>query len=676
MPMFNKTVSSEVDRFLDILNTQGNIIFEGNRESVRYLTELAKDLIVTEEEREYGKTRIWHLPDTPVTKGPRIVIMPSGHMVFYGAHGLRILGADPSGVLLHECEWGPNEKGSMRMIYARVQLDFMGWGGIKPGVVHESRHEFPPNQPPIEDVDILRQMIAKAWDVPLDDVRYFYPDESFTRDDKGFAIRRSLDEVYLLPNKTFDGAIFVSNMDPIPWARIDLLNVVELYKSALHCVGGAAFDLIWGLCDDQRLAEGPIPLHYRGLPTYPVAQAYGLFCAFFRPETPNGENPYEVFMDIDRAYQINWWVRHDPPWRCFDLKHRICITVQEGAVSKVTLIDDPIGMPFSGMKKFTATPHPYCGRRVEAIGGVIRLWDEDHVTDIPIDPSWGITKETPQKKLPRFPFGWRAFFEGDSPKIDPFIAWITGPEPIFPKDGLGEELGEEPTQLFVLEEIYACLNQIFDLPLRMVRTRNILIHNFEVVCPGFIDPSEQGSPESTILYDHPHWNAIRLALEGDNDIIPVQHSFPDDEKIHYSILYTRPRWAQKNAQILWDRAARQGRLEAVRYVKFLPEETYKGSAYQKKYDFLYYWTPFDKYNDPGACEKIVKDLANALELRGLGIVVGPQSLSSIFPSKGLRIIARGGSDKLTRLPVVADFLRAHPDIRINPALRVMVVERA
>lgn len=626
---------SEMKRLLDVLIASGNIALEGNRACVQFLSERAADFIKTEREKDCGKTTVWHLPHASSPTGPGVLVLPTGHQVFYGTHGRRILGADPDGTPLHECEWTRADSGAMKMTRARVQLDCRQWVGIRSEATEQVTTLELPAQPdrPELTCDDLRQMAAKSWNVPLDDVRYFYPDESFARDDSGHVtIRLKKDGLYLLEDGTFTRPRFVSYMGAIPWARIDLLNVVELYQSTLLGTGGAAFDLIWGLCEDQRLEEGPIPLRYRGLPTFPSDQAYGLFCAFFRPEVAGGEDPAELFMDHQRGYQIAWWPRSDPPWRYFDRTRGLCVTVQNGVVQKVTVIDDAVAVPYVSIE---TRGFASCERTVSVVGGNLQLRDGNRTIEVPVNPSWGVTQEMPRGRPPQtYPFGWRSFFGGGPPKLDPVRAWTTAL--FFPEDG--SQVGEESTQLFVLEQIYDYLNRLPDLPSRLRKIHRVLIHNFDPICAGFVDPDY----------------ALR----------------------RYTVLYNRPEWAQKNAQVIWDRAAREGRLEVVRSVDFLPERDLRAWTYGGKYELIYEWIPFADYDNPSTREAIVRDVAHALAPHGLAFVVGPPCVASLLQTHGLRLLCSGGSEDMRELPAMVEHFRIHPNTQVNPHVTVVMGEKS
>jgi hypothetical protein len=196
---------------------------------------------------------------------------------------------------------------------------------------------------------------------------------------------------------------------------------------------------------------------------------------------------------------------------------------------------------------------------------------------------------------------------------------------------------EESTQLFALEQAYGFLNQLPNVSCRLANTNRILIHNFDPICAGFVDP--------------------------------------DNQLRQYTILYTRPEWAQKNAQVIWDRAARDERLKSLRHVEFLPEEPFQSDVYRSPYDFIYRWIPYEHYDDLPACEAIVKRVAQTTSAGGLAFVVGPPDLVALAPKFGLKLLCHGGVDDLVRLPAVIEHFRIHPNTRVNPQLTVVMGEK-
>ncbi len=575
----------------------------------------------------------WHWRDRSPPAGTRLLMTPTGHTIYYGSHGRRVLCADPSGAVLHECDWTQDGDGAVRLARARVRLDSLLWIGLIPeatthttvlNLAHRAdRHAMP--------IDDLRRMAAHAWRIPLEDVRYFFPNSSFEwSGPDSVQIRLKKDGLFLLEDGTFSHPTFISYMGAIPWARIDLLNVVELFQSTLPGTGSAVLELIWGLCDDQRRTDGPVPLRYRGLPTYPSEPAYGLFSAFFRPEADQGADPHELFMDPNRANQIAWWPRHDPPLRYFDRAQHLTVTVQNGVVQKVTVANDPVGVPY--VAPGTRGGFASCERTAVVAENRLQLRDGRRIRQLALDPSWGVTSDTGPHQVATYPFGWRAFFDDHPPHLDPVRVHALAL--FYPDDET--EVTELSTQPFVLEQLYVSLNKLGNLPTRLSGMTRVLIDGFDAVATGCID---------------------------------------HDYTRSHTVLYRSPEWAQKQAQALWDRAAQAGRLHAVKDTLFVPAETNREQAYEKEYDLLYRWIPFADYEDLGRCARTISAVSNALIEGGIACVIGPYQLWRACAWENLRTVDVARVSDLARLPLLTEHLRLHPRTRLKAALTLFMLEK-
>ena len=221
----------------------------------------------------------------------RVARQPSGHFVLYGRHGRRLLLVDPDGNPLHECEW-EERAGGITLTRARVYLDWGQWVGLRPGGLSNVMTLDLSKKPGWQQLrpDDLRQMAARAMQVPIEEVRLFYEDQDLLIDHRGMAtIRHRKDALYVLPDGTFDQARFMACMGAMRWNRIDFLPVVELFQSLLPGTGSAVFELIRGLYDDQNESRPTaLALRYRGIPTYPSEAAFRLFSQFFVPHAPPG----------------------------------------------------------------------------------------------------------------------------------------------------------------------------------------------------------------------------------------------------------------------------------------------------------------------------------------------------------------------------------------------------
>ncbi|MBI5854939.1 MAG: hypothetical protein HZB35_06865 [Nitrospirae bacterium] len=555
--------------------------------------------------------------------------------MFYGDHGRRILCTDPFGTILHECEWSTNMDGTVSLSRARVRLDSLLWVGLIPRAANQATTF---DLSPLQDrssirTEDLRRRAARAWHVPLEDMRYFFPDSSFEWGlGQRVSIRLTKDGLYLLEDGSFAHSQFMSYMGAIPWARIDLLNVVELFQSTLPGTGSAVLELIWGLCDDQSRTDGPISLHYRGLPTYPSEPAYGLFSSFFRSDGPNGQNPHELFMDTQRAYQIAWWPRHDPPWRYFDRARRLTVTVQSGVIQKITVTDDSVGVPYVAPE--THGGFASCGRLVLTEPDRLVLCDGRGTQAVRIDSAWGVTvtAHTSAKPSRLYSYDWRAFFPETPPGVD--LALVHALALLYPDDDT--EVAELSTQPFVLEQCYASLNRLENLRARLAGLQRVLIDGFDAVATGCIDL---------------------------------------DYARHHTVLYRSAEWAQKQAQVLWDQAAKAGRLDAVRHTRFLPANRHWKEVSGTAYDLIYCWIPFEEYGNSLGCERIVAHIMESLNHQGLAFVIGPQGLLSTLIAGSISVREYHGVEELSRLPLLTEHFRLHPRTRLNSALNVFMVEK-
>ena len=530
--------------------------------------------------------------------GGSVVRQLSGHLVFYGSHGRRVLATDPDGNPLHECEWETGTGGQAKLVRARVRLDWEQWVGLKPeGIVNHMTLDLS-KKPGWEDLqaDDLRHMAARAMQIPFEEVRFFYSDDDLVVDPQGQAtISQKKDALYVLDDGTFHRARFMSCMGAMHWARIDFLPVVELFLSLLAGTGSAVFELIRGLYDDQNKTQ-PLPLHYRGIPTYPSEAAFRLFSGFFVPQVTGQDDPLPIFMDISRAHEVTWLPRPDPPRRYFDSAHHFCVTIKGGIVQKVTVTDDPTGIPFVNVGRSGFAP---CERSVEVRGDMLLLKDRENRTEIPVNQGWDVSssgeRNSSEDRLPTYPLSWRDFFAGQLPKVTPFQAFSA--VLLYPDDGT--EIEEAASQPFVTDHLQDAIEQEPELASYLAKADRVLIHNFDAVVNTCI------------------------SLDAPRD---------------YTILYHRPEFTQKQTQLLWNRFAQASRLDWAKRVTFLPEEVYKKPAYEQQYDVIYLWVPFSHFDQSMKFHDIAQAMADALRLGGLALVVGPHTMREPLQVQRLRLL--------------------------------------
>ncbi|MEW6543646.1 MAG: hypothetical protein AB1411_08545 [Nitrospirota bacterium] len=560
-----------------------------------------------------------HLRD-PSAAGGRVVRLPSGHLVLYGAHGRRILATDPDGHPLHECEWRTAPDGTAALARARIRLDWDQWVGIKPeGLVNATALDLS-RKPGWQKLtaDDLRQMAAQALQVPIGEVRFFYGDDDLVIDRRGQAtIRHRKDAFYVLDDGTFERARFMACMGAMHWARIDFLPVVELFQSLLPGTGSATFELIRGLYDDQNRDE-PLPLRYRGIPTYPSEAAFRLFSAFFTPQGPGGSDPFPVFMDVPRSHEVTWLPVPDQPRRYFDEPHRLCLTVKGGLVQKVTVADDPTGLPY-----VAAGPHGFapCDRSVHVAQGKLVLKEGERSSEIPISPIWGNLHETLAPKE-RGEGSWRALFGGPPPAVTPSEAYSA--VLLYPDDD--REIDEAGSQPFVADYLEDLVEQRPELAGKVAQASRILIDGFDAALDA----------------------CIRL-----------------DRPRDYTVLYRHPALAQKQAQNLWNKLAQAQRLDRTRRITFLPAESSSRRTYEQQHDLIYQWGSFARFDQQAKLTETVGAIAAALKPGGFAFAVGPTMLAPLMRARGLRVLR---SEPVESLPTFRMHRTILPQARLKPGL--------
>jgi hypothetical protein len=527
--------------------------------------------------------------------GGRVVRKPSGHLVFYGPDGRRFLAVDPAGNPLHECEWQPDARGEIVLVRARIRLDWGAWVGILPGgLVNETILNLAA-KPGWQQVtpDDLRNMAAQALRVPLDEVRWFYRDEDLSISQDGKAtIRHRKDAFYKLEDGTFERARFMSCMGAMHWAAIDFLPVVELFKSLLPGTGSAAFELIRGLYDDQN--EGrptSLPLRYRGIPTYPSEAAFRLFSSFFAPQPTPAGDPFAVFMDPPRSHQVEWLPAASPPLRYFDADRRCCLTFQGGDLQKVTLADDPSGLPFVNPK---GRPWVFCDRTASIINGRIVIKDRDQETVLAVPlPEGYHERSAPVATVS--PVDWRCLFERGVPPVSPAEAF--GAVLLYPQDDA--EIGELAAQPFVADYIQDLAEQDRMIGTVLTRAERVLIENGDAVIA------------TCVAFDRPRDYTARVRV---------------------------PAFAQRQAQQVWGLCAELRRWDWLKRIRLvLATDLDQDPLAERPFDLVYRWVPYAVGDNPALWPSGMRELSRLLRDGGHAFVTGPSGLVSPLAAAGLRV---------------------------------------
>ena len=560
--------------------------------------------------------------------GGRVVRQAGGHFIFYGPDNRRFLATDPEGNPFHECEWVAAAKGTVRLARARVRLDWGQWVGVKPEGLANCTTLDLSKKPGWERLraDDLRSMAAQAMRVSLEEVRFFYGDEDLAVDARGQAtIRHKKDALSVLEAGTFERSRFMACLGTMHWARIDFLPVVELFQSLLPGTGSAVFELIRGLYDDQNQTS-PLPLRYRGIPTYPSEAAYRLFNSFFAPQLPGGGDPFPVFMDPPRSQEVTWLPIPDPPRRYFDPARHLCVTLKGSTVQKVTVADDPAGLPYVAADHQGFAPGD---RTVAVLQGRLVLKDGEKRVEMPLSPTWGDIGGSLPSRAPSYPLDWRALFAGPPPHVAPARAFSA--VLLYPDDET--EIEEAPTQPFVADYLQDTMEQDSNLRAHLARTERVLIHNFDAVLT----------------------TCVNL-----------------DRARDYTILYSRPDFAQKQAQALWNQLAKAGRVEWAKRIRLMSAESSRMAAYAQPYELIYVWVPFSQFDRLAQVEETARAVAGALRPGGLGFVVGPPALSQSLQANRLRLLY---TEPVEALPTFRMHQSILPRARVKPDLWLVGIRK-
>ena len=618
---------TKVEKIVQALTQEGSLIFASNLSFAEKLEKMIPNLKVEEK----NDCELWFENDSPTIANTRIKIFPTKHIAFYNEEGRRFLCTDPEGTPLHEALWTQDETTNETVLsLARMQLDCKQWVGIKPRAkTFTTQVDISPHEGwETMTLDDLREKAAEAWRVPTSEVKYFYDDNHMLHQGDGkYDIRLTKDGLYALHDGNFDKSIFISFMFQVNWAKLDLIPVVELFQSTLPGTGGAVFEFIWGIYDDQSREEELPPLRYRGLPTYPSKEAFNIFSAFFEPKGPDGKNIKTVFMDPQTSNEVTWTPQKHPPVRHFSQQQKVAITAQDGYLYKVTVFDDPIAFPFTNC---VGIRRPPIEREVRVGNQSFTLLEGELGREIFFEPSWGLRPQTyPTKLAEKYPFTWKWFFNGEPPRVDPVKSLYTVP---FYPEGQAD-IDESSIQPMVLDQIFHYMEMAPAMPAKLEKMNSVLIHTFDTVLAGCIDSSK--------------------------------------DRV-YTVLFSDPEFAQKNAQLLWNYAASKDQLSNLEKVSFLLEAEHIRDVYSEKYDLIFKWIPFMYHQDREACESMLTALSEALLPGGFMFLVAPRQLQGLFDHYKLETLY---NDPVYNMPFFRQHLKMCPENQVNPDLVVYLTQK-
>ena len=261
-------------------------------------------------------------------------------------------------------------------------------------------------------------------------------------------------------------------------------------------------------------------------------------------------------------------------------------------------------------------------RSVTVTKSILLLKNREACAEVPIQSAWGTLRESLPEKHPVAPVGWQSLFGETAPTVTPQEAFSS--VLLYPDDDT--EIGELASQPFVADYLDDSFEQNPALAAARGRANAVLIDNFDAAITTCINLNRPRS---------------------------------------YTVLYRHPAYAQKQAQAFWQTLAKTQRLDWIKGMSFLPDETGRNTAYGKPADLLYIWIPFAIHANALKLHEAIRAIAGALAPGGLAFVVGPSSLQSGFQVQQLRVMQ---AEPVESLPTFSMHQTILPKARLKAGL--------
>ena len=332
-------------------------------------------------------------------------------------------------------------------------------------------------------------------------------------------------------------------------------------------------------------------------------------------------------MDAKRSHEVTWSPQPNPPWRYFDHQSKLCLTVQDGYLYKVTCYDETNPIPYVNR---SIGGKPSCQREIQVGVNSFMLMDDQEQKEISFHTDWKILPQTDlPAKIPEYPFNWKWFFNGFPPQTDSIKSIYT--VPLYPEGNT--EIDEPALQPLALDQIIYYMEMAPGMPAKLEKIGRVLIHTFDMSIAGCIDCTQERE---------------------------------------YTVLFSDPELAQKNAYQLWDYAAKRKELDNLKKVSFLPEKKHLEEVYNDKYGMIFKWIPMFYFHDRGVCEQILASTVRALLPDGILFLVGPRAIKGLLDHYGLDCLY---SDLIMNMPFYRQHLKMCPENLINQDITVFLAEK-
>jgi len=195
------------------------------------------------------------------------------------------------------------------------------------------------------------------------------------------------------------------------------------------------------------------------------------------------------------------------------------------------------------------------------------------------------------------------------------------------------EIDEPALQPLALDQIIYYMEMAPGMPAKLEKVERVLVHTFDMSIAGCIDCTQERE---------------------------------------YTVLFSDPELAQKNAYQLWDYAAKRKELDNLKKVSFLPEKKHLEEVYNDKYGMIFKWIPMFYFHDRGVCEQILASTVRALLPDGILFLVGPRAIKGLLDHYGLDCLY---SDLIMNMPFYRQHLKMCPENLINQDITVFLAEK-
>jgi hypothetical protein len=249
--------------------------------------------------------------------------------------------------------------------------------------------------------------------------------------------------------------------------------------------------------------------------------------------------------------------------------------------------------------------------------------------ELPINSFWGIASQSEPTPSPQTFPTWHHLFPEGTPKIQPSEAFST--TLLYPDDE--SVIGELESQPFAMDYFDDLLDEDPRLKTHMASANHILISQ----CDAAVS------------------SCLRL----------------DRQRI-FTILYTCPRLAQKQAQNLWNTLAQSQKLNWIDSIRFLPYSQHWQTCLKKAYDIVFHWVAFTHFQDHQRLGQTIHEINNLLPDGGIAFIVGPSLLAESTQRNHLELLY---GEYVSALPTFRLHRSILPKTRIHPDLMVFVFRK-